>query len=112
MRDILPGIPLVQLVTPLTPPERRARLCAASTGFVYAVTVAGVTGGASEAPTAMLDATRAVSELPVCAGFGIRTPEQVRALAPHCDGVVVGTALLEAIGRGEDPRSFLAGLRA
>lgn len=108
---ILPGVPLVQLVTPVTPPERRRALVGASHGFVYAVTVAGVTGGQVEAATDSLDAIRAVSQLPVCAGFGIRTAAQVTRLAPHCDGVVVGTALLEVVGRGEDPGAFLAGLR-
>jgi len=108
---ILPGVRLVQLVTPVTPESRRRALCAASAGFVYAVTVTGVTGGRVKAPTDMLDAVRASSDLPVCAGFGIRSAEQVRALAPHCDGVVVGTALLEAIGRDEDPAAFLRGLR-
>ncbi|MEM6931623.1 MAG: tryptophan synthase subunit alpha [Myxococcota bacterium] len=110
-QDILEGVRLVQLVTPVTTPERRVALCRASHGFVYAVRVTGVTGGQVDAPTDALDALRDVSTLPVCAGFGIRTAEQVRELAPHCDGVIVGTALLEAIGRGEDPAAFLRGLR-
>ena len=108
------GLALVQLVTPVTPPERLARLAAASRGFLYAVTVTGVTGGAESDPAAIagyLDRVRRVSPCPVMAGFGVRTPEQVRALAPHADGVVVGSALIEALERGDDPGPFLALLR-
>jgi tryptophan synthase alpha chain len=108
------GLALVQLVTPVTPPARLARLAAASRGFLYAVTVTGVTGGAEPDPLAIadyLDRVRRASPRPVMAGFGVRTPGQVRALAPHADGVVVGSALIEALERGDDPGPFLAGLR-
>jgi tryptophan synthase alpha chain len=60
---------------------------------------------------AYLDRVRAESPLPVCAGFGIRSREQVELLAPHVDGVVVGSALVEVIERAEDPAGWLAGLR-
>lgn len=109
------GLALVQLVTPATPPERLKKLCAASQGFVYAVTVTGITGGAKELPpevTAYLDRVRALTALPVCAGFGVRRAEQVRKLAPHTDGVVVGSALVEQLEAGVDPVGFLRGLRA
>lgn len=107
-------IAVVQLVTPTTPDERLARLTAASSGFVYAVSMTGVTGG-----TAAIDGeTRdylgkvsAAAEIPVLAGFGIKTSEQVEALAPLVDGVVVGSALLEAVDRGEDPGAFVRSLR-
>jgi tryptophan synthase alpha chain len=58
-----------------------------------------------------LDGVRAVSQLPVCAGFGIRSREQVERLRGHVDGVVVGSALVELLERGEDPRPFLRRLR-
>lgn len=118
------GVALVQLVTPVTPLPRLAELCAASRGFVYAVTVAGITGGArsggpgaSSAPdmasvTRYLDAVRAASSVPVCAGFGIRSAEQVRALAGHADGVIVGSALVEVLENGASPGAFLRSLRA
>ncbi len=105
---------LVQLVTPTTPIERMARLAASSGGFLYAVTMTGVTGGQaglSADDLEYLRRVRATSELPVLAGFGIRGPEQVKALAPYVDGVVVGSALIDAIDRGEDPARFLDGLR-
>jgi tryptophan synthase alpha chain len=108
------GLALVQLVTPATPPERLRALCAASQGFVYAVTRTGTTGGESTLPadTAQyLAAVKAASQLPVCAGFGVRRPEQVASLARHADGVVVGSALVEVLERGEDPARFLRALR-
>ncbi|MBA3564366.1 MAG: tryptophan synthase subunit alpha [Gammaproteobacteria bacterium] len=108
------GIGLVQLVTPVTPPERLAMLCQASRGFVYAVTSAGTTGGGRGLPadvTTYLDRVRAVSPLPVCTGFGIRSADQVAALALHADGIVVGSALVEVLEAGGDPVAFLRSLR-
>jgi tryptophan synthase alpha chain len=107
------GLALVQMVTPATPPERLRTLCAASEGFVYAVTRAGITGNTAM-PTDLaeyLDAVKAATDLPVCAGFGVRRPEQVALIARHADGAVVGAALVEVLERGEDPARFLAALR-
>ena len=106
---------LVQMVTPVTGPQRLAQLCAGSQGFVYAVTTTGTTGRNIAVPTAVveyLDRVRAAATLPVCAGFGIRSREQVERLRGHVDGVVVGSALVEVLERGEDPAAFLRGLRA
>jgi tryptophan synthase alpha chain len=106
---------LVQMVTPVTQPERLRQLCAASQGFVYAVTRTGTTGRSADVPDevlAYLDRVRACAALPVCAGFGIRSREQVRRLQAHLDGVVVGSALMEVLERGEDPRAWLRALRA
>ena len=107
------GLALVQMVTPATPPERLRRLCAASQGFVYAVTRTGVTGDAALPPdTAQyLSAVKAASPLPVCAGFGVRRADQVALLGAHADGVVVGSALVEVLERGADPAVFLRSLR-
>lgn len=108
------GLALIQLVTPATPPERLKMLCTASRGFVYAVTVTGITGGAKELPpevTGYLDRVRALTDLPVCAGFGVRRAEQVRKLAPYTDGVVVGSALVEQLEAGADPVAFLRAVR-
>jgi tryptophan synthase alpha chain len=109
------GVALIQLTTPVTGPERLASICRASRGFVYAVMVTGTTGGTSDlsdAGRAYLDRVRAVSSLPVLAGFGIRTAGQLQAVAPHADGAIVGSALIEVLERGEDPVAFLRGLRA
>jgi tryptophan synthase alpha chain len=58
-----------------------------------------------------MDRVKRYSKVPVCAGFGIRSREQVARFAPHVDGVVVGSALVEALERGEDVRAFLGSLR-
>lgn len=108
------GIALIQLVSPATPDERMGRLCAASRGFVYAVTIKGVTGGAKALPPevpAYLDQVKSHTDLPVCAGFGVRRAEQVKDLGAHADGVVVGSALVEQLEAGNDPEKFLRSLR-
>ena len=108
------GIALVQMVTPVTPAARLARLCAASQGFVYAVTMTGTTGKSVAMPAeamAYLARVRAAATVPVCAGFGIRTRAQVEALRGAVDGIIVGSALVEVLERGESPRHFLAELR-
>jgi tryptophan synthase alpha chain len=108
------GLALVQLVTPVTKPDRLKRVCAASQGFVYAVTMTGTTGKSVAVPDdvlSYLDSVRAVSSVPVCAGFGIRNRDQVQRLSGHVDGVIVGSALVEVLERNEDPGPFLASLR-
>ncbi len=108
------GLALVQFVTPVTPDERVSLLAHASTGFVYAVSMTGTTGKNVAVPQDVLDyfgRAKQLSSLPICAGFGIRSAEQVRKLAPYVDGVIVGSALVEVIERGEDPAAFLRALR-
>jgi tryptophan synthase alpha chain len=108
------GLGVIQMVTPVTRPERMAKLCAASEGFVYAVTMTGVTGKNASVPgevTRYLDTVSAAAKLPVCAGFGIRTREQVEQLKGHVAGVIVGSALVEVLESGNDPAEFLNSLR-
>ena len=107
-------IALVQMVTPVTEPARLKQLCAGSQGFIYAVTMTGTTGKSVTVPDEVLrylDSVRAISTLPVCAGFGIRSREQVQRLRGHVDGVVVGSAVVEILERGEDAAAWLRGLR-
>jgi tryptophan synthase alpha chain len=107
-------IALVQMVTPVTKPERLRQLCARSQGFVYAVTMTGTTGKNVSVPaevTSYLDGVRELSSVPVCAGFGIRSREQVELLRGHVDGVVIGSALVEVLERGEDVTEWLRKLR-
>ena len=109
------GLGLVQLVTPATPAARLEVLSDASRGFLYAVTITGITGGKTGLPDNLalyLDAVSAASRLPVCAGFGIRTAADVAAVGRHAAGAIVGSALLEVLERGEDAVSYLRTLRA
>jgi tryptophan synthase alpha chain len=114
----LEGLALVQMVTPVTPPERLAMLCQESQGFVYAVTMTGTTGtskgltaGVPSDVLEYMDRVKRCSSVPVCAGFGIRSRDQVARFTGHVDGVVVGSALVEVLERGEDVRAFLRSLR-
>jgi tryptophan synthase alpha chain len=108
------GLGLVQLVTPATPAPRLTVLANASRGFVYAVTITGITGGDAGLPdnlAAYLDAVSAASPLPVCAGFGIRTAADVADVGRHAAGAIVGSALVEVLEQGEDAASYLRALR-
>jgi tryptophan synthase alpha chain len=108
------GIGLVQLVTPATPLPRLEALANASKGFVYAVTITGITGGDKGLPgnlAAYLDSVSSVSRLPVCAGFGIRTAAHVVDVGRHAAGAIVGSALVEVLERGEDAAEYLRSLK-
>jgi tryptophan synthase alpha chain len=108
------GVALVQMVTPVTTAERMRLLCGASQGFIYAVTMTGTTGKSVAVPddvTAYLDRVRALATLPVCAGFGIRSREQIARLRAHVAGVIVGSALVEVLEQQGDPAAFLRSLR-
>ncbi|MEG0259363.1 MAG: tryptophan synthase subunit alpha [Lysinibacillus sp.] len=102
LRDALnpAGVDIVQLVSLTSPAERVAKIAAASQGFIYAVTVNGITGARSsfandlESHFARL---REASTIPVLAGFGISTPEQVVSMGALADGVIVGSAIVTAL---------------
>lgn len=91
------GLDLIQLVTPITPRDRAKRILDSSSGFVYCVSVAGITGERRELPPELLDELawlKSQTDLPLCVGFGISSPDQVAILRDHCDGVIVGSALV------------------
>lgn len=95
---------LVQLVSLTSPPERVAKLAAASQGFVYAVTVNGITGARSSFADNLsdhFDALKTVSSVPVLAGFGISTPEHVKQFATLSDGVIVGSKIVDRLQAGD-----------
>jgi tryptophan synthase alpha chain len=102
---------LIQLVTPRTPRERALRIARTTTGFLYYVSVAGITGERRAMPTDLADNVawlREQTELPVCIGFGISDAEQVRQLAPVADGLIVGSAIVRRIADLSDrPRAEL-----
>jgi tryptophan synthase alpha chain len=107
------GLALIHLFSPVTPPARLEAAARASRGFLYAVNITGITGGAKAAGAGLkeyLARVVAVSPVPVCAGFGVRSAAQVADLGQVVPGVIVGSALVEALERGESPASFLAGL--
>ena len=99
---------LIQLVTPTTPRDRALRICETSTGFVYYVSVAGITGERTELPSDLVDNVgwlRTQTDLPICIGFGISRPEHVRLLAPVADGLIVGSAVVKRVAEAaERPR--------
>ena len=97
---------LTLLVTPTTSPERAAKIVAACSGFVYVVSVVGITGDQAKPLAAvpeLLAKFRTLTDRPLCVGFGVSRPEQVAELAPHADGVIVGSVLVRAIESASDP---------
>jgi tryptophan synthase alpha chain len=97
------GVPLVAFVAPTTPPERMAAIGRVARGFVYLVSVTGVTGARRQvAEEAILTLRRARAHIPVpiAVGFGIATPEDAARLAGEADALIVGSALVEAFERG------------
>jgi len=88
---------LIQLITPTTSRERARRIAERTTGFIYYVSVAGITGERTALPPELVDNVRWLreqTELPICIGFGISRPEHVRLLAPVADGLIVGSAIV------------------
>ena len=101
-------VSLIQLVTPTTPRERAVRIAETSTGFLYYVSVAGITGERTVLPPELVDNVgwlRTQTKLPICIGFGISKPEHVKLLAPVADGLIVGSAIVRRIATAsEQPR--------
>ncbi|MEE4741713.1 tryptophan synthase subunit alpha [Pseudomonas alliivorans] len=107
------GIDFIRLTTPTTDDARLPRVLERSSGFVYYVSVAGVTGAGSattEHVTEAIARLRRHTDLPISVGFGIRTPEQAAAIARLADGVVVGSALVDKIATAESPEYAVDGV--
>jgi tryptophan synthase alpha chain len=105
---------LVHLVTPTTPRERMLRIAESSTGFIYFVSVTGITGERNQLPANLLDQVswlRERTELPICIGFGISGPEQVKLLAPVADGLIVGSAIVRRLTEIDDPTQAIANVK-
>lgn len=104
------GLHKITLVAPTTPPDRLAALCADAQGFVYTITVTGVTGARTELPADLAEQLRrvaAVCPVPVVAGFGVADAETARLIASHVDGVVVGSKLVQTVADAPDPETAL-----
>jgi tryptophan synthase alpha chain len=103
------SLSLVLLAAPTTPPERLRLIGERTRGFLYFVSVTGVTGARTELPVDLpekLAAARGATSVPVAVGFGVSTPEQAHSLAAHADAVVVGSALVDAHHRGGAPAAI------
>lgn len=100
---------LIQLVTPTTPRERALRIAERSSGFLYYVSVTGITGERNEIPQQLIENVgwlREQTPLPICIGFGISKPEHVKKLAPVADGLIVGSAIVRRVAAtAEKPRA-------
>jgi tryptophan synthase alpha chain len=108
------GVSLIHLVAPTTPPARQSRIGARTQGFLYAVSVTGVTGARrslSDDVAGFLRGLRRRSRAPVAVGFGISRPEHARRFAPLSDGIIVGSAFIELLRRGKSPAPLAASLR-
>jgi tryptophan synthase alpha chain len=115
------GIATIFLAAPTSGPERLKALGRLTRGFLYYVSVTGITGARTDLPPELireLDEVRSLVKCPVAVGFGISTPEQVRGLAPHVDGVVVGSAIVQQVAKFSGPETikqigdFVAALKA
>src|SRR6201987_966904 len=99
------GLNFIRLATPTTDDRRLPAVLANTSGFVYYVSVTGITGSAGADSAAVAQAVARIkrhTKLPICVGFGLRTPEAARAIAANADGAVVGSALVEALRRSLD----------
>ena len=100
---------MIRLIAPTTPRERAKRIAEQTTGFIYYISVAGITGERTKLPTELADNVawlREQTDLPVCIGFGISQPEHIKTLAPSADGLIVGSAIVRRIAEaGEKDRA-------
>lgn len=99
------GISFIRLATPTTDDNRLPKVLSNTSGFVYYVSMTGITGGAITSTKAVGEAVERIkshTQLPVCVGFGVKTAEQARVIGRDADGVVVGTAIVQAIANSLD----------
>ena len=105
------GLNFIRLTTPTTDNQRLPKVLQNTSGFIYYVSITGITGAASASADMVAPEVariKASTDLPICVGFGIRTPENAAAIAGVSDGAVVGTAIVDLIGKGQSPADVLA----
>ena len=98
-------VSLIQLITPTTPESRALKIAEQTTGFIYYVSVTGITGERTQLPPEIVDNVgrlRQKTPLPICIGFGISKPEHVRLLTPVADGLIVGSAIVRRMADAEN----------
>ncbi len=96
---------LIQLITPTTPRERALEIAKQTTGFIYYVSVTGITGERSELPKELAENVqwlKSQTDLPICIGFGINQADQMKTLAPLCDGLIVGSAMVRRVAKASE----------
>lgn len=106
---------LVQLVTPTTPRERQVRIAELSSGFLYFVSVTGITGERNQVPPGLVENVawlRERTELPICIGFGISNAQTAATLAPVADGVIVGSAIVRRIAEADSREAAVSSVTA
>jgi len=104
------GLNFIRLATPTTDEKRLPAVLKNTSGFVYYVSITGITGAAAAQAAAVAPEVariKASTSLPICVGFGVRTPDNAAAIARVADGVVVGSAIVDRIGRGESATEVL-----
>lgn len=109
------GLDFIRLATPTTDAKRLPNVLKNASGFLYYVAVAGITGTQSATATNLKPALAAIrqhTKLPICVGFGIKTPEDARAMSEICDGVIVGSALVDLISKQTDTADFVKSLKS
>ena len=109
------GLHFIRLATPTTDDRRLPAVLANTSGFVYYVAITGITGAAAAVADEVgpeVARIKQATDLPVCVGFGVRTPENAAAIARVADGVVVGSAIVNQIGDGKSPEAVLNFVRA
>ena len=109
------GLNFIRLATPTADERRLPKVLTNTSGFVYYVSITGITGAAEADAAAVAPEVariKAATDLPVCVGFGVKTPQGARAIAGIADGAVVGSAIVERIGAGESPDAVLAFVRS
>lgn len=105
------GLNFIRLTTPTTDNARLTTVLQNTSGFIYYVSITGITGAASasaEMVAPEVARIKSSTDLPVCVGFGIKTPENAKAIAGVADGAVVGSAIVDLIGKGQSPTEVLA----
>ncbi len=108
------GLHFIRLATPTTDDKRLPAVAANTSGFVYYVSITGITGAAEAEASAVapeVERIRALTGLPVCVGFGIKTPQRAADIAKVADGVVVGSAIVDRIGAGDSVADVLGFVR-
>jgi tryptophan synthase alpha chain len=100
------ALPLIRMIAPTTPPKRARAIASTAQGFLYLVSLTGVTGAREALPDGLsefVQAVRSLTTVPLCVGFGISSPEQAQAVGQIADGIIVGSACVRAVGQAAEP---------